>query len=178
MVRVYDPTRTDPTIYFLRGIQDYLYRRTNTLNFNETNKAIDNFLSQTQYKTMISDYEKSEKAFPDIVVKSNCAKDNFFLRKTKQDFKNFKGYFEPTNNRIYLCSNYIVNLLEVKENLDRELIMAYDHNIRKVDDSKDSDMACSVIRSCRAQLNNYAWNEDLTKEMTKICAKHLFKVVS
>ena len=71
----------------------------------------------------------------------------------------------------------MLNLLEVKENLDRELVMAYDNKVLGVNFEKDQEAACSMVRGCKAQLENYGWNEELTKEISKICARNLFKVM-
>ena len=176
MVRVFDPTRTDPTVITIRGIQDLIYRKTNGLSSSEIKKAVDQFLSRKQYSLMLEDFHKAEKPFPDIVIKNNCTYENFFFHRSKYNFNYFKGAFEPENNKISLCSNFLLNLLEVKENLDRELVLAYDHSVRGCNFEKDADVACSLVRSCRAQLENYGWNEDLLKEMSRVCARNLFKV--
>ena len=176
MVRVFDPTRTDPTVITIRGIQDFIYRKTHGLNISEIKTAVERFLSGKEYIMMLEDFKKSEKILPDIVVKNNCTYENFFLQRKKYNFNYFKGAYEPESNKIYLCSNLLMNLLEVKENLDRELVLAYDHQVRGFNLEKDADVACSLVRSCRAQLDNYKWNEDLTMEMTRLCARNLFKV--
>lgn len=176
MVRVFDPTRNDPTVILIRTIQDFVYRKTNALSFNEIKKAIDNFLSQNQYSKMFEEYQKKLVEFPDIALKNNCAKEHFFWKRKKEVFHEFKSVYEPENNKIIVCTNYITNFMELKENLDREISMAYDYNIRKQNFKQDSDFACSLIRSCHLQLKNYSLDSELTKEMTKLCARNLFKV--
>ena len=176
MVRVFDPTRSDPSLLLIRGVQDYFSRQTNSLSTPELKKAIDSFLSSSHYKPMFSAYDEANETFPEIILKSNCSYEHFFFQKNKHNFNHFKAVFEPESNKVYICSNFMRNLLEVKENLDRELVLAYDKTIRKSNFEKDDEMACSLIRSCRAQLSNYSWNEDLTREMTRLCARNLFKV--
>lgn len=47
----------------------------------------------------------------------------------------------------------MLNVLDFKENLDRELIMAYDKNILKRNiENDDHDFSCSQIRACRAEI--------------------------
>lgn len=133
-------------------------------------------MQQDQYKNILEEFEKEKVEFPDIAVKNNCGYEHFFWRRNKVNFNQFKGVFEPISNKIIVCSNFLTNFMELKENLDREINMAYDFHIKKNKFQKDKEFAQSTIRSCHAQLKNYNWEEDLTKEMTKLCAKNLFKV--
>lgn len=47
-------------------------------------------------------------------------------------------------------------MLEFKENLDRELVMAYDHLILKKNIYEDDEeFNCSQMKACRSEINNY-----------------------
>jgi len=176
MVRFYDPSRIDPSLHFIRGIQSFFYEKQNALSEDEIQSAIKTFFKDNQYKTMFDEYVKNEADFPNIVIKNNCKKKRF-LMSPYMDFQYYKSTFDKDKNEITLCSNFLFDMLDLKENLDRELIMAYDKNIKKKDLSDNETFARSQIRACRRQYDNFSQaNDELKKTMVNSCAKYLMKV--
>ena len=180
MVKVFDPSRRDPTIRVLREFQEWLYNERSKLSEAETYQALQIFLKGKQYESMMKKYSEEGLAPPDVVINSRCDRKRhfFFGGNPAGSAQYFKGFFSPIKNEITLCSNVILNFLELKENLDRELTVAYDYNIRKQDISRDENFVCTQLRACKAQLNNYGeyLTEDLKKNMAAACAKYLLRV--
>ncbi len=176
MVRFFDPSKSDPSLIFIRGIQSYFYDKKNQLSEEEIRQAIINFFKDSQYTKMFDEYKQKEVDFPKIIVRDNCHKRKFVLS-PYQDYTYYKSSFNPQENEITLCSNFTYDLLDLKENLDRELIMAYDHNIMKKDLSDNETFASSQIRACRRQYDNLTeLTDELKRPMTESCAKYLMKV--
>lgn len=87
------------------------------------------------------------------MIKNDCKKGQYFFDPQNYPNKIFKSNYNPFKNEITLCSNLMLNVLDFKENLDRELIMAYDKNILKRNiENDDHDFSCSQIRACRAEI--------------------------
>jgi hypothetical protein len=114
--------------------------------------------------------------FPDIIIKDNC-RVRYFVMSPYTDYTYYKGYYDAAKNQICLCSNYITDILDLKENLDRELMMAYETKIKNKDMRDNETFACSQIRACRKQYENFIHAEDeIKKNLTMTCAKYLMKV--
>lgn len=177
MVRFYDPSRTDPSLLFIRGVQNYISESQNKLSEDEIRGGIKNFFKDQGYKKMFQDYIDHQADFPDIIVRDDCPKKRFIIS-PYTDYKYYKSYYDTAKNQICLCSNFLTDMLDLKENLDRELIVAYDHNIRKKDLSDNEVYACTQIRACRKQYENFTQiNEELRKNLSLTCAKYLLKVI-
>lgn len=172
MVRVWDPTRSDPTVYFIRKIQDIFNQKNATLPIPEQVAAIKKLLSMDYYQILRDKYIEKKNDFPEIVIK-NCRDTHHFF-KTSLNTRHFKGFYKPDKNEITICGNRINNLLELKENLDRELIFAFDDKI--LERRGDDKFVKTVIRGCRGMVENYEWGIDMKLEMTRMCAKNIFKV--
>ncbi|KRX04549.1 hypothetical protein PPERSA_04364 [Pseudocohnilembus persalinus] len=177
MVRIYDPERTDPTVVFLKTIQDTYKQTMHSLSHNEIQQALKKFLREKYYLKMLQDYQKKEADFPEILIKNNCRKGNYAYDIKNYGNKYFKAKYDQETNKITLCSNLMLNVLEFKENLDRELVMAYDRNILEKNLKQDADFTCSQIRACRAEIYNYKQqlDEKTEKQMTNICSRFLIK---
>lgn len=176
MVRFYDPTRTDPSLKFIRGVQSFFSEKKEQLSEDELRNALQTFLKDMQYKRMFEKYVEHQADFPEIIVRNDCKKKRFLLS-PYTDFTYYKSSYDKDKNEICLCSNYIFDVLELKENLDRELVMAYDHNIKKDNLNDNETFAASQIRACRRQYDNFPQiNDDLKKNMVSSCAKYLMKV--
>ncbi len=52
MPRIYDPSRSDPTVKFIRGAQDLFHTETNKLGKNEIEDKLVQFLKEDKYKIM------------------------------------------------------------------------------------------------------------------------------
>lgn len=176
MVRFYDPSRTDPSLKFIRGVQSFFHDKKNQLTEEEIRAATTTFFKDSQYKKMFGEYVEQKADFPEIVINTNCKKKNFLLS-PYMDFTYYKSHYNKDKNEIQICSNFLFDILELKENLDRELVMAYDQNIRKKDLNDNETFACSQIRACRKQYDNFPdINDELKKNMVNSCAKYLMKV--
>ena len=69
MVRFYDPSRTDPSLKFIRGVQSFISQKQNQLSEDEIQAAIKTFLKNLQYKKMFEEYIEKQPDFPDMIVK-------------------------------------------------------------------------------------------------------------
>jgi hypothetical protein len=177
MVRFYDPSRTDPSLIFIRGVQNLFGSSENKLSEDELRGAIKNIFRDHSYKKMFQDYITHQTDFPDVIIRSDCPTKRSIIS-PYMDFKYYKSYYDSTKNQICICSNFVNDMLDLKENLDRELVLAYDHNIRKKDLTDNEMFSCSQIRACRKQYENFNQvNEDLRKNLTFTCAKYLLKVI-
>jgi hypothetical protein len=175
MVRFYDPSRTDPSVYLIQNIQS-LFSHQNTIQENEIKGSLKSFLNEKRYMDVIQQYLDKEKEFPAIIINKSSPKNNG-LSSSNEDFSYFSSYYNRRANEIIFCSNFMKDILEIKENLDRELTIAYMAQIKKIDLDDDESFACTQIKACRNQYENYYnINEDLKKEMTFNCAKYLMKV--
>eukprot|EP01017_Pseudomicrothorax_dubius_P040434 TRINITY_DN6322_c0_g1_i2.p1 TRINITY_DN6322_c0_g1~~TRINITY_DN6322_c0_g1_i2.p1 ORF type:complete len:152 (+),score=26.62 TRINITY_DN6322_c0_g1_i2:61-456(+) len=85
--------------------------------------------------------------------------------------------YKPEEGKIVLCLNLMKNVLHLKENLDRELMMSYDDLLNDGALRRDDkEYACSAIRACRAELNNYGeMNEENVRKATFSCAKYMVR---
>jgi len=175
MVRFYDPSRTDPSLHFIRGVQSFWNEKQNALSEEEIRKAMKVFFKDQQYKKMFADYIKHEADFPNIVVNTSCPKKRFLIS-PYMDYTYYKSSYDKGKNEITLCSNFLFDILDLKENIDRELVMAYDYNIRKKDLSDNEEFSISQIRACRKQYDNFGeMNDDLKKNLVQSCGKYLMK---
>ena len=176
MVRFYDPSRTDPSLKFIRGVQSFISQKQNQLSEDEIQAAIKTFLKDLQYKKMFEEYIEKRADFPDIVVKNNCPTKRF-LMSPYTDFKYYRSYYDQDKNEIGLCSNFLSDVLDLKENLDRELVMAYDRNIKQVNLHDNESFASSQIRACKKQYDNFSGiSDELKRTMVSSCSKYLMKV--
>lgn len=174
MVRVWDPTRSDPTVYFIRKIQDIFNQKNETIPIPEQAAAIKKLLSMNYYQILKNKYSEKKSDLPEIIIK-NCRDTHHFI-KTSLNTSHFKGFYKSEKNEITICGNKIKNLLELKENLDRELIFAFDDKI--LERRGDDEFVRTVIRGCRGMIENYEWGNDMKLEMTRMCAKNIFKVLT
>jgi hypothetical protein len=142
MVKIGDPRETDPSLQFIRGFQNYFRRRKNKLQEKELRAALKIFLQDPSYYNLTKSFADSNQDFPDIIFKDNC-RVKFFVLSPYTDLKYYKGYYDAPKNQICLCTNFITDILDLKENLDRELMMAYEQKIRNKDLSDNETFACS-----------------------------------
>ena len=125
---------------------------------------------------MHQEYIKEIVDFPQITINHKCKKRIFVLSKGI-DYRYYKANYDQKENNIYICSKLLTDVLDLKENLDRELVMAYDHNIRKKDFKNDDHFAISAIRACRKQYDNFTqFNDEIKKKSAILCAQYLMKV--
>lgn len=62
--------------------------------------------------------------------------------------ENLRGYYQPSNGNITICSNFVSSAREVNEVTHHELVHAYDYCVKNVTDFRDCDqLACSEIRA-------------------------------
>lgn len=176
MVRFFDPTRTDPSLFFIKSFQSFLDEKQNKLSEEEIRGAIKVFLRDPGYMKMKQEYITKKVDFPDFVVRDHCPRKKFVIS-PYTDYTYYKSYFDATKNQICICSNFLSDLLDLKENIDRELVVAYDKNIKQRDLEDDETYACTQIRACRRQYENFPnTTEEFKKNLTNICARYLLKV--
>ncbi|KAL4472904.1 hypothetical protein ABPG72_007781 [Tetrahymena utriculariae] len=176
MPRVFDPERDDPTVKLIKGVTTFFEEQKYKLSENEINEFIKQMLKRERYSQMVQKYLQNKIEFPDIIIKNSCSKGHFFFNTSNYPFQYFPSDYNQQKNEIILCKNQIRNLLELQENLDRELTLAYDHNVEKKDLSQDADFACSQIRACRVQLDNYKKLDNSSKkQISQTCARFLFR---
>ena len=177
MVYTIDPSRTDPATRTLRYLQNLFWIKNNKFSENYISNAINIFLQDTQYKNLFEEFDKEKVEFPKIILRNNCKTNQYFMLRKGINYKFFPGEYDKNYNKLYICSNLMTNLMEIKENLDRELTLAYDFQILKKDFKNNKEYACSQIRSCKAHFENYPnMNEELKINLTKICSKYLYRV--
>ena len=61
--------------------------------------------------------------------------------------------FDLHSKSLNVCRNFVTSLPELKEEIRRETVYAYDHIVEeKKLDSDASQFACSAVRACRAEM--------------------------
>jgi ferredoxin len=178
MVRYFEPARTDPSVLFLRGIQNLFRQKLATVKEEEAKKALNYFFAQTFYRPLFKRFIRAGKEIPDVILDTNCEGNNFSLS-SRRNYSYFPAEYKPNEHKLLICLNYTPNLLELKQNVDRELIMAYDHQVaKKAVYESDEDYACSALRACSVQYLNYPkWSDELRKQASLSCAKYLMRVL-
>jgi hypothetical protein len=177
MVRFFDPSSSDPTNIIIRGVQQLFSDKTEGISEEEAKKAINYFFGQDYYKPMFRDYVKEKLDPPELFLNEHCPRVNFVMS-SNHNYKYFQTEYLAKNNRIVLCLNFMRSLLDLKENLDRDLTIAYDHAIKKKDIiNDDEEYICSTIRACAVQFSNYPEMSDQNKRKSALaCAKYLSRV--
>lgn len=177
MVKYFDPTETDLTIRLIRKIQDIFTQRANKITESEGEKAIAHFFeTDKKYSKIFDEFQKKNEALPKFVMKDDCQKREYVMS-TERDYTYYKGHYNPAENKIILCGNLLTDMLELKENVDRELMMAYTHRIKKASLEDDESFVCSQWKACRFQYDNLAnISEEMRFNLASDCTKYLTKV--
>lgn len=178
MVRYFDPTESDPTLKFIRRVESFFVERHQTISESEGEKAVANFFEKDQkYKELLEEYKKTNTELPKFVFKDNCHTRSSVLS-GKRDYTYYKSYYNKEENQIILCRNLFTDMLDLKENLDREFLMAYAHKIKKEPLNEDESFICSQWRACRYQYENLPeLNDELKMNLSSACTKYLAKVL-
>lgn len=177
MVRFFDPTRSDPSLFFIKSFQSYLEQKENHLSEEEIRGAIKVFLRDPSYTKMKEEYISKKADFPDFVIRDRCPTKKFVIS-PYTDYSYYKSYYDSAKNQICICSNFLSDLLDLKENIDRELVVAYDKNIKETNLEDDEAYACTQIRACRKQYQNYTnTSDEFKKNLSSVCGRYLLKVI-
>ncbi len=87
----------------------------------------------------------------------------------------FKGFYRPAENDIVFCLNKMDNLVEVKETLEREMVVACHQ--RSPSPPSDEKEVCTFIQACRQQSSVYAGylTAQSAYSTSMMCAQVLFR---
>lgn len=112
MVRGYNPGETDPVKYLFDSAFR-LFKRSETLSPETTMKLVQSWFASVRYDPIFQLFRSRNLPSPKVKLLSNCSE------------RYFPAEWQSSTNTIGLCMKHIHNKIELKENIDRELVWAY-----------------------------------------------------
>ena len=108
-----------------------------------TEQVITTELNSAKFANLISDFKINKIKLP-VVKLEHCSSISI------SNFLNFKSSYNNLDNTIKICTNQLEHVNEIQSVINKELIYAYDNNIKfKNQDMTLNNQACTTIRSCR-----------------------------
>ena len=168
MVKITEPEKNDLTEIFFNFI------------FNKNECSFDNLKIRKMLKSYLkgdfkNEMKKNSKLkqinVPDFILTGNCAETNFFSYSKKSYFP---VEYNLEKDKIEICSNFIKNRKNLKENLDREIFFS---NLLKERQDMDifDNLTKSYLNSCAYSMKNYFNNKKLLNRSSIICARYILK---
>ena len=168
MVKITVPEKTDLSEILFRFI---FKEKEDSFNNSKIRKMLKAYL-KSDFKNNMKKNSKLKKInIPNFILTGNCSEKTFFNYSKKSYYP---VQYDLEKDNIEICSNFIKNKKNLKENLDREIIFS---NLLKERQEMDifDNLTKSYLNSCEYSMKNYFINKKLLNQSSIICARYILK---